>query len=42
MDINGNMQTVKQVPGFTYTNTIKKLRKLTKRIKIIPGGTSAG
>ena len=27
---------------FIYTTAIKKLRKLTKRIKIIPGGTSAG
>jgi len=27
---------------FVYTTAIKKLRKLTKRIKIIPGGTSAG
>lgn len=28
--------------GFKYTTAIKKLRKLTKRIKKIPGGTSAG
>lgn len=28
--------------GFVYTTAIRKLRKLTKRIKIIPGGTSGG
>lgn len=28
--------------GFTYTTAIKKLRTLKKRIKKIPGGTSAG
>lgn len=28
--------------GFTYTTAIKKLRKLKKRTKVIPGGTSAG
>lgn len=33
---------VQQVKGFVYTNGIKKLRQLTKRIKVIPGGTSAG
>jgi phage terminase large subunit len=33
---------VKSVDGFTYTTAIKKLRKLKKRIKVIPGGTSAG
>ena len=27
---------------FIYTTAIRKLRKLTKRIKIVPGGTSAG
>lgn len=27
---------------FVYTTAIKKLRKLKKRIKVIPGGTSAG
>ena len=27
---------------FVYTTAIRKLRKLNKRIKIIPGGTSAG
>lgn len=28
--------------GFIYTTAIDKLRKLKKRIKVIPGGTSAG
>lgn len=28
--------------GFVYTTAIKRLRKLTKRIKKVPGGTSAG
>ena len=28
--------------SFVYTSAIKKLRKLNKRIKVIPGGTSAG
>lgn len=31
-----------KVDGFVYTTAIKKLRKLTKRVKVIPGGTSAG
>lgn len=35
-------KVVKQVEGFTYTTAIKKLRKLKKRIRVIPGGTSAG
>lgn len=30
------------VDGFTYTTAINKLRKLTKRVRIIQGGTSAG
>ena len=34
--------TVNKVDGFVYTTAIKKLRKLNKRIKKIPGGTSAG
>lgn len=34
--------TTKHVEGFTYTTALKKLRKLKKRIKKIPGGTSAG
>ena len=28
--------------GFKYTTAIRKLRKLTKRIRVVPGGTSAG
>lgn len=28
--------------AFIYTTAIDKLRKLTKRIKVVPGGTSAG
>lgn len=36
------MTKVKSVTGFTYTTAIKKLRQLKKRIKVIPGGTSAG
>jgi len=36
------MNKIKQIDGFVYTQAIKKLRKLTKRTKIIPGGTSAG
>lgn len=35
-------KTVNSVDGFTYTTAIKKLRKLTKRTKVVPGGTSAG
>lgn len=33
---------VKEIPAFVYTTAIKKLRKLKKRVKVIPGGTSAG
>lgn len=33
---------VKKVDGFIYTQAIKKLRLLHKRIRIVPGGTSAG
>lgn len=33
---------ISQVNGFRYTTAIKKLRGLTKRVRIIPGGTSAG
>lgn len=33
---------VNSVDDFTYTTAIKKLRQLTKRVKVIPGGTSAG
>lgn len=32
----------KEHNGFIYTKAIKKLRKLRKRIKIVPGGTSGG
>ena len=32
----------KSVEGFTFTTAIRKLRKLTKRVKKVPGGTSAG
>lgn len=31
-----------KVDGFQYTTAIKKLRKLKKRIRGVPGGTSAG
>jgi len=33
---------IKSVEGFTFTTAIKKLRSLKKRIKKVPGGTSAG
>jgi len=36
------MTVLNKVNGFQYTTAIRKLRKLTKRIKKIPGGTSAG
>ena len=36
------MKTINKVDGFQYTTAIKKLRKLKKRIRVIPGGTSAG
>lgn len=36
------MNKVTASNGFTYTKAIKKLRTLKKRIKKIPGGTSAG
>lgn len=37
------MQTrVNAVEGFRYTTAIKKLRTLSKRLRIVPGGTSAG
>lgn len=35
-------RTVKRIQGFTYTRAIKKLRRLKKRIRVVPGGTSAG
>jgi len=36
------MMKTNAVDGFKFTTSIKKLRKLTKRIRIVPGGTSAG
>src|SRR5690606_368538 len=33
---------VKEYNGFYYTTAIKKLKKLRKRTRVIPGGTSAG
>ena len=33
---------IESVEGFRYTTAIKKLRRMTKRIRIVPGGTSAG
>lgn len=37
------MLTMKRsVDGFTYTTAIKKLRRLSARVRIVPGGTSAG
>ena len=33
---------IKSVEGFTFTTAIRKLRKLSKRVKKVPGGTSAG
>lgn len=33
---------ISQVTGFVYTTAIRKLRTLTKRIRVVPGGTSAG
>ena len=35
-------RTTKQVEGFCYTTAISKLRKMSKRIRGVPGGTSAG
>lgn len=35
-------KVLRAVKGFRYTTAIKKLRGLTKRIRTIPGGTSAG
>src|SRR5690606_10581219 len=29
-------------PKFRYTTAISKLRRMTKRIRVVPGGTSAG
>ena len=36
------MTRTNEVQGFRYTTAVKKLRKLKKRIKKVPGGTSAG
>ena len=36
------MQVIQEANGFRYTTAIKKLSTLKKRIKKIPGGTSAG
>lgn len=36
------MAKTNKVDGFVYTTSIKKLRRLTKRVKVVPGGTSAG
>lgn len=33
---------IKSVEGFAFTTAIKKLRTLNKRVKKVPGGTSAG
>lgn len=32
----------KEIPAFVYTRAITKLRQLKRRVKVIPGGTSAG
>ncbi|HAT75490.1 MAG TPA: hypothetical protein DCS19_01270 [Flavobacterium sp.] len=37
-----NNKYVNSIDGFRYTTAIKKLRVLKKRIRIVPGGTSAG
>lgn len=37
-----NAEAVDKIDGFTVTTAIKKLSKLKKRIKVVPGGTSAG
>lgn len=33
---------VREVSGFRFTSAIRKLRRLKKRTKVVPGGTSAG
>lgn len=35
-------KVIRKVDNFTYTTAIKKLRKLKKRVRVVPGGTSAG
>src|SRR5690606_17290486 len=37
-----NLYLVMSDEAFIYTTAIRKLRQLKKRIKIVPGGTSAG
>lgn len=36
------MNKVRSVSGFTHTTAIRKLRRLRRRVKVVPGGTSAG
>ena len=36
------VKTTDKVDGFQYTTAIKKLRRMKKRIRGVPGGTSAG
>lgn len=33
---------VNEVEGFRYTTAVAKLRQMTKRIRVVPGGTSGG
>lgn len=35
-------ECLNKVDGFQYTTAISKLRSLTRRIRVVPGGTSAG
>lgn len=37
-----NKKVVSAVKGFRYTTAIKRLRKMRGRIRVVPGGTSAG
>jgi len=36
------MTEINKIDGFQYTTAIDKLRRLKKRIRVVPGGTSAG
>lgn len=36
------VRTLRAVKGFRYTTAIAKLRALKKRLRVVPGGTSAG
>lgn len=36
------MTKVRSVDGFVYTTAIEKLRQMSARVRIVPGGTSAG